>query len=124
MSPQIFNKPLFSNAPRSTAFSKGNLKTMTYAKFGRKTERIMGDSKIVSAQKNRATSANRGHRSQSNLPSTLLGFLIQTATKFRNYLGCSNSVVWEPKITYQLQVEYSSNRTELINGKIYLQSST
>ena len=46
--PQTLHKSLFSNAPGSTAFSQEQLKTITYAKFGGQTERIMRDSKIVS----------------------------------------------------------------------------
>ena len=47
--PQSLHKPLFSNAPGSTAFSQEHLKTKTYAKFGGHSECIMRDSKIVNS---------------------------------------------------------------------------
>ena len=45
--PQILHKPLFLNAPGSIAFSQEHFKTISYAKFGGRTECIMGNSKIV-----------------------------------------------------------------------------
>ena len=50
---QILHKPLFWNAPGSTAFSQEHLKTITYAKFGGQTECIMGDSKIVNERQSK-----------------------------------------------------------------------
>ena len=43
---QILHKHLFSNVSENTAFSQEHLKTITYTKFGGKTECIMGDLKI------------------------------------------------------------------------------